>query len=138
MPTKNIVEGYFAQTAEGPRLLGSKCATCRTPYFPRTPVCRNPDCAASKIEDAALGPRGTLWSVAVQHYPPPAPVKYDEPFAPYAIGLVDMPEGLRILSRLSTTKLESLKIGSPVELVLEKICTDKEGNDVITWKFKPV
>jgi len=136
--TKNIVEGLFAQTAAGPRLLGSKCATCGTPYFPKTPVCRNPQCTASKIEDAELGPRGKLWSVAVQHYAPPAPVKYDEPFTPYAIGLVDLPEGLRLLSRLSTTSLESLRIDSEVELVLEKLCTDKDGNDVITWKFRPL
>ena len=48
----NAVEGLFAETAEGPRLLGSQCRSCGTPYFPRGEVCHNPDCSSSAMEDA--------------------------------------------------------------------------------------
>ena len=68
-----VTEGLFAETAEGPRLLGSRCETCRTPYFPRSAMCHNPDCAESRMADAAFGPDGTLWSCAIQDYPPPSP-----------------------------------------------------------------
>ena len=128
----------FAETAEGPRLLGSKCSSCATPYFPRSPVCHNPDCTDSKVEDAAFGPRGKLWSCAIQNYPPPPPAKYNEPYSPYAIGLVDLPEGLRVLGRISTDNPEGLQLGTDVELVLEELYRDENGTEVITWKFKPV
>ena len=131
-------ENLFAETAEGPRLLGSKCSSCATPYFPRSPVCHNPDCTDSKVEDATFGPRGKLWSCAIQNYPPPPPARYNEPYSPYAIGLVDLPEGLRVLGRISTDHPEALQLGTDVELVLEELYRDENGTEVITWKFKPV
>ncbi len=133
-----VVEGLFADTEEGPRLLGSRCVTCSAPYFPSSPVCHNPDCAESKIEDTGFGPGGTLWSCALQNYPPPPPARYDEPYQPYVLGMVDMDEGLRIMARISSENPESIEIGSRVELVLEPLCHGEEGEEVITWKFKVV
>ena len=133
-----VVEGLFAETAEGPRLLGSKCATCGTPYFPKSAVCHNPDCRESKIADATFGPRGRLWSYAVQYYPPPPPAKFEEPFTPYALGFIDLAEGLRVLARISTDDPEGLQVGAEVELVFEMLALDGKGNEVITWKFRPL
>ena len=132
-----VAEGLFAETAAGPRLLGSRCATCETPYFPKAPICHNPDCDETKMEDAEFGPGGTLWSYTVQYYPPPPPARYDEPYSPYAMGLIDLAEGLRVLAKISTGDPEGLEPGIDVELVLERFYTDGDGNDVITWMFKP-
>jgi uncharacterized OB-fold protein len=131
-------EGLFTETAEGPRLLGSKCACCGTPYFPKSAVCHNPECSESRIEDASFGPRGTLWSCAIQNYPPPPPARYEEPYTPYALGMVDLPEGLRVVARISTDDPEGVRVGAEVELVLERLCLDEDGNEVITWKFRPI
>ena len=131
-----VAEGLFAETADGPRLLGSKCATCKTPYFPKSPVCHNPDCRETKMEDSTFGPRGTLWSYSIQYYPPPPPAKYDEPYTPYALGLIDLPEGLRVLARISTDDPEGLKVGAEVELLLERLSGDGDGNEIITWMFR--
>jgi uncharacterized OB-fold protein len=136
--TVPVAEGLFTETAKGPRLLGSKCATCGTPYFPRSAVCHNPECGQSKIEDASFGPRGVLWSCAIQNYPPPLPARYEEPYTPYALGMVDMPEGLRVLGRISTDDPEGVQVGAEVELVLERLYRDEEGSEVITWKFRPI
>ena len=133
-----VVDGLFAETADGARLLGSKCAGCGVPYFPKSAVCHNPRCRAKRIEPASFGPRGTLWSFAVQHYAPPAPVRYDEPYTPYALGLVDLRDGLRVLGRMQVDKIEHLKIGMDVELIVARLCADKDGNEVTTWMFKPV
>lgn len=133
-----VAEGLFIETAEGPRLLGSRCSGCGTPYFPRSAVCHHPECRESKIEEASFGPRGTLWSCAIQNYPPPAPARYEEPYAPYAVGMVDMPEGLRVLARISADDPEGVRAGAEVELVLERLYLDENGNEVITWKFRPV
>jgi len=138
MTAAPVAEGLFAETAEGPRLLGSTCATCGTPYFPKSPVCRNPACANSRMEDAGFGPKGTLWSYTVQYYPPPPPAKYDEPYVPYALAIIDLPEGLRVLARISTGTPEDVVVGADVELVIEKLYTAADGSDVLTWKFRQV
>jgi uncharacterized OB-fold protein len=132
-----VVEGLFAETAEGPRLLGSRCAGCGTPYFPKSDLCRMPDCDGGTMEDATFGPKATLWSYTIQHYPPPPPARYDEPYAPYAMALVDLDEGLRLLARVAVEDVAQVRAGMPVELVLDRLYTDAQGNDVITWKFKP-
>ena len=133
-----VIPNLFTETPQGARLLGSKCTGCGTPYFPRSAACHNPACETPRIEDAAFGPHGTLWSFAVQYYAPPAPVKYDEPFAPFAIGVVDLPEGLRVLGRLSVDDLKQIKIGMALELVIERLCGGTDGGEVTTWKFRPV
>jgi len=132
------VEGLFAETADGPRLLGSRCTTCETPYFPRSPVCHNPDCTESKMVDAVFGPRGRLWSCSIQNYPPPAPAKYDEPYVPYALGVVDLADGLRVMGRVHTDDPESVQLGAEVELVLEPMCHQDDGSELITWMFRPI
>ena len=134
-----VVDGLFAETDDGPRLVGSRCGACGTPSFPATSFCHHPQCTNRlAVEKAEFGPRGVLWTVAIQNFPPPAPSKYDEPFRPYAMGLVDLEDGLRVMGQVSAADPNAVEVGSDVELVIEKLYTDDEGNDVVTWKFKPV
>ena len=58
MPTKNVIDGLFTETPDGPRLTGSRCATCGAPYFPSSPVCHNPNCTESRIENALSSLQG--------------------------------------------------------------------------------
>lgn len=138
MPTKNVIDGLFEQTPEGPCLIGSRCAACGAPYFPKSPVCHNPECGESRIEDATFGGRGTLWSLAIQDYPPPPPAKYDEPYQPYAIGVVDLDDGLRVMGRLSDIDPHRAEPGIAVELVLEPLYHEADGSEILTWKFRPL
>lgn len=133
-----VAGGLFAETSAGPRLLGSRCSSCSTPYFPKVSVCRNPDCGAPDIEDAEFGPSGTIWSVARQDYPPPAPVKFDEPYTPFAMGVVDMEDGLRVLGRIAVDDPTEAECGMPVELIIDTLAHDENGNELVSWKFKPV
>jgi len=140
MTTKRVpvVEGLFSEGDEGVRLLGSRCATCGTPYFPRSALCHHPDCSQSKMEDAGFGPRGMLWSCSVQNYPPPPPAKFDEPYVPYALGVVDLTEGLRVVGRMAVDDPDDVKVGVDVELVLEPLCREEDGTELITWMFRPI
>ncbi len=133
-----VVEGLFSEGPDGARLLGSRCATCNVPYFPKSPFCRNPDCDDSRMEDARSGPRGTVWSCSVQNYPPPPPAVYDEPYAPYALGVVDLTDGLRVVGRMAVDDPESVKVGGKVELVIERLCTEANGTERTTWMFRPI
>ena len=136
--TIESAEGLFAETSEGPRLLGSICATCQTPYFPRSAGCHNPDCDLSNMEDSTFGPKGTLWSVSIQNYPPPPPVVCEDPFQPFAVGMVDLTEGLRVLGRIVAEDPDSVAVGDEVELILAPLGKDPDGSVVISWQFRPV
>ena len=131
-----VAKNLFTESAGGARLLGSRCATCKTPYFPKSAVCHNPDCDGSNMQDAEFGPKGTLWSCAIQDYPPPAPAKFDQPYTPYAMGVVDLDDGLRVLGRMKVPDPRALEPGVRVELVLDVLAHDADGNEIITWKFK--
>jgi uncharacterized OB-fold protein len=133
-----VVEGLFREEEDGPRLVGSRCATCGTPYFPRSDLCHNPDCTRSAMEDARFGPRGTLWSCSVQNYPPPPPARYDEPYRPYALGVVDLADGLRVVGRMAVDDPGDVRVGAPVELVLAPLCREADGTELITWMFRPI
>ncbi len=136
--TIESVEGLFEDTANGPRLLGSRCATCSTPYFPRSSGCHNPDCDLSKMEDTYLGPKGRIWSLSVQTYPPPPPVVSNDPFEPFAAAMVDLEEGLRVLGRIVCDDPGQVNVGDEVELVIAPLGNDADGREVVSWQFKPV
>lgn len=133
-----VIDGLFTETSEGVRLLGSRCATCGTPYFPRSGLCHNPACSGSDMQDASFGPHGVLWSYSVQNYPPPLPARYDEPYEPYALGVVDLSDGLRVVGRMLVDHLGEIAVGQQVELVLGPLYHDPDGTTPLSWMFKPV
>lgn len=135
--TIEAVEGLFVDTSEGPRLIGSRCATCETPYFPSSEACHNPDCDHSDMRVDHFGPEGRLISIALQNYPPPPPTISSDPYTTYGVGLVDMPEGLRVIGRLQVEDPEQVPVGGPVDLVIASLGQDAEGRDVLSWQWRP-
>lgn len=83
-----------------------------------------------------MGRHGRLHSYTVQAYRPPALFRM-EPFAPYAIGLVELPEGLRVMGMLTGCGLDEIRIDMPVQLTVEALYTDEAGRDVLTYKYAP-
>jgi hypothetical protein len=133
----HAVDGLFAETPEGPRLLGSKCGGCGATYFPRDSVCHNPDCDTPAMEDKSFGPSGKIWSCAIQNYAPPPPVLTEEPYEPYAMGMIDLDDGLRVMGRIDIDDPMNVRVGGDVELVVGTLCADDAGNDIVTWMFRP-
>ncbi len=74
---------------------------------------------------------GKLYSYTIVEYPAPGIV------GPYAIGYVDLPEGVRVFSILADWDHKSLKVEMGMELTLGKFKEDKEGNEIWTYKFRP-
>lgn len=87
--------------------------------------------------DAHLSRRGSLYSYTIQRYRPPPPFAC-EPWAPYALGLVHLPEGVRVMGMLTGVALDAIRIDMPVELVSEALYQDAQGQSVLTYKFAPV
>jgi uncharacterized OB-fold protein len=128
-----IREGLFKiplQSGEKPYLIGTRCKRCSQTSFPFRAVCAN--CFSEEMEHIPLSTKGKLYSYTIIGYPPPGLT------APYAIGYVDLPEGVRVFSILTGWNPGTLKVGMDVELVLDTFRQDKEGNELITYKFRPV
>lgn len=128
-----VEEGLFTWASGEPRLIASRCKSCGTHSFPKSYSCPNPDCDAKDVEEVLLSRRGKLASYTIERVGPP--LFRMEPFKPFAIGLVELPEGIDVLGILTTT--ENLKIGIGMEMVVEGLYTEGE-NEVVTWKFRPL
>ena len=131
-----VAAGLFEGTGNSARLIGTRCTSCGSHYFPKTLSCRNPQCLEKATQDVLLSREGTLYSYTVQHYQPPALFRMAD-WAPYAIGSVELPEGLRVMGMLTSCEPASLKIGMAVVLTVETLYRDEQGRAVQTYKFQP-
>ena len=80
-----------------------------------------------------LGPYATLENFAVMQVGPP------EFPTPYIIGYVRMKEGALIFTPITGCEArdDALDLGEEMELTIEKIKEDDQGNNLIGWKFRP-
>ena len=85
-----------------------------------------------RTESAATG---TLWAWTWVTAPPPG---YDGP-VPYGFGVVELPEGLRVITRLVLDPDVAPTVGQPMRAVLDTVGTDPEsGHDLVSWAFAPL
>jgi uncharacterized OB-fold protein len=130
-----IVEGLFTWPSNKPQLIGSKCPLCGSVQFPKSNVCNNPDCDHSKSpEESLLSDEGTLYSYTVHAYDLSDPFAYHK--APYAIGAIELPEGINVIARLTTVEKEKLKIGMRMRFKVDKLYEDEE-KVYLTYFFQP-
>lgn len=134
-----IADGIFTWPADEPQLIGSRCAACGIVTFPTQDSC--PRCASTAMVEHLLSRRGRLWAWTTQHFPPPAP-PYAGPtgsdFVPFEVGYVELAGEVKVEGRLAETDADDLATGMEMELVLVPFRTDDEGNEVITFAFRPV
>jgi uncharacterized OB-fold protein len=57
---------------------------------------------------------------------------------PFGIGVVELPEGIRVISRLTENDPSKLVSGQSMELQIVALHADPDGNDVVTYAFAPV
>ena len=130
-----IEEGFFRipdDPAEPPRLLGSRCPACGEAFFPRRLVCAK--CLHEGTEDMELSTRGRIWTWTYCHVPMFG--KLDADVAGYGVAQVDLPEGPRVQSILSGGP-DDFAIGMEVDIDLETLRQDGDGNDVVIYRFRP-
>lgn len=132
------VEGFFTWPSEQPTLIASHCVSCGNYSFPAFSTCINPACKDKRVEQVHLSRRGKLWTYTIHYYEPPPPFMSPQPFTPFGIGVVELPEGIKVLGMLTTIDPHVLQIGTEMELVVEPMNTDAEGNEYLTWKFAPI
>lgn len=129
-----VKEGLFTMPVipdEKPRLIASECLSCHEVLFPKRKACNN--CQGENLREITLSPRGKIYSFSVVMQ---RPGRYYQGPVPYALGWVEFPEMVRAQGLFVCDDFSDLKIGMPVEVVVEKLADDEDGNELIAHKFK--
>lgn len=114
-PVTETTQPFWDATREE-RLLVQWCDQCDAPiFFPRE-VC--PTCLGSDLSwrDATGG--ATVYAVSVQHRPA-YPTMADR--VPYAVALVDLDEGIRMMTNVVGCPPDDVSVGQRVELCWEPL-----------------
>jgi uncharacterized OB-fold protein len=129
--TVPVQPGLFEETPAGPRLRGGTCRSCGRPHFPAGVAC--PWCSSADVEPVTLSDRGRLWAWTAVTAPPPG----YEGEVPFGFGVVELPEGLRVVTRLTEPDPARLTAGQPMRLVVVPLHTDGAGRAVVSYAFAP-
>jgi uncharacterized OB-fold protein len=114
------------------RLVGTRCAACGETSLGAAERC--PACGRDSVETVPLNDRGTLWSFTVVRHRPPGDYRGPDPFAPFGLGLVELPDGVRVLTPILCA-VEDLAIGMPLRF--RPYLRHDADQDVVMFDFAP-
>ena len=137
--SRPIHEGLFSSPDDpgGLGLYAGYCWSCKALHFPATDDC--PYCGATGCETRIVGKTASLYLGTVVTAAPPG--YHGE--VPYGFGLVDLPEGLRVISVIAETDVKQLRPGLPLRLGLRTLpCPEPEqaegeGLTLTSWHYEP-
>jgi hypothetical protein len=121
MPDKAIpaptpeTQPFFDGCAAG-ELRIQRCTACQRPYFYPRPMC--PHCGSAAVEWFTASGDATLYSYAINHRPAPG----FENDAPYAIAVVQLAEGPRMMTNIAgiPNTPEALELDMPLRVQFTK------------------
>ncbi|MFJ5535405.1 bifunctional MaoC family dehydratase N-terminal/OB-fold nucleic acid binding domain-containing protein [Streptomyces sp. NPDC093261] len=108
-PVINRDNAGFWEGVARHRLLIQRCSGCATLRFPWLPGCNA--CGSPEWDTIEAGGAGTVYSYVVMHHPP-----FPAFSPPYAVGLIELAEGVRIVSDVIGVPYDKVRIGMPVRL----------------------
>lgn len=115
-PLASEVAAPFWEATRHHRLVLQWCVTCeRAIFYPRE-VC--PGCLGTDLEWRPASGDGTVYAVTVEHRPQNPAMRE---LAPYTVALVDLDEGVRMLSSVVGVDPESVTVGQRVHVTWEPL-----------------
>ncbi len=133
-----VHDGLFDEDEHGnPYLRGGRCGACGRLQFPLATTC--PACGSGQIEEVRLAAHGTLWGWTAVTAPPPGYLGD----VPFGFGVVELDDGLRVITRIEEPDPAGLELGMPMQLALVELAhsgPDREvaASPVTTYTFVPV
>lgn len=127
-PVVNRDNAGFWEGVERRRLLIQRCTGCGTLRHPWLPGCNA--CGGLDWDTVEASGEGTVYSYVVMHHPPFPAFTQSDPAAdvagPYAVGLIELAEGVRIVSSVVGVPYDKVRIGLPVRLEFQRY-DDEDG-----------
>lgn len=127
LPAPDADSAAFWRGLKEGKLLLQHCLDCGHVQYYQQGMCRR--CGAERLEHRPASGRGKVHSFSVVHRAPGPAFKRD---VPYAVLLVELEEGPRMISSLTGASPESVTFDMPVELVCEKA-----SDEISLPRFKP-
>lgn len=128
----SIRRNLFIIGADGrPKLIVGRCRRCHLIFYPKEPVC--PICIeVGTLETIEIDGKGKIISFTRVMRGLPG---YD---SPYTLACIELDAGPSLIAQLQDWQEVELKLHMPVELVIGRIKTEKNGNIIVGPKFKPL
>jgi uncharacterized OB-fold protein len=126
------VPRYWRNEVPRYRLVGEECGQCGNKYFPARPVC---SCGSTEFKAYSLAKKGEVvtWTVINN-----APIGFEK-YTPYMVALIELDDGLRLVSQLVDADPVDVSAGMKVEACFRKVKEDgKTGILQYGYKFRPV
>ena len=123
-----LAQGLMDEGAKDCELLASRCASCGKLFFPKRTFCL--ECHGAELMPVKVSGTGTLYTFTVVNMPS---AHYA---APYAIGWVEFPEGLRVFGQIRGWGNEGLRIGMKMKMVTGTLW-EENGKEVFGYIFEP-
>ncbi|MBD3414223.1 MAG: transcriptional regulator [Candidatus Aminicenantes bacterium] len=123
---------YWREIPQRYRGEANSCEKCKKKFFPPRLIC--PKCGNRDLAKAKIADKGKVLSFTIIRVPP-SPFK-DQ--APYAVGIVELKDGVKIMGQIVECDFKDLKVGLPVKIEFRKMF--KEGHSGILcygYKFVP-
>ncbi|MEV0115122.1 OB-fold domain-containing protein [Streptomyces sp. NPDC050844] len=118
-PVINRDNAGFWEGVARHQLLIQRCGDCRALRFPWLPGCNA--CGSLEWDTVEASGQGTVYSYVVMHHPPfPA---FDPP---YAVALIDLAEGVRMVSNVVGVPSDKVRIGQPGLLEFQRVDEELE------------
>ena len=108
-PTVSPDTEFFWNGLRDHELLIQRCTDCTRLRQPPRPMC--PHCTSLEWDTVTASGRGTVHSYVMPQYPPMPFLEY-----PYIVALVDLEEGVRLVSNLIDIAPDDVEVGMPVEV----------------------
>ncbi|ASW89860.1 Zn-ribbon domain-containing OB-fold protein [Mycobacterium marseillense] len=121
---------FFWSGLEDHKLLIQRCADCKTLRVPPRPMCGN--CQSLNWDSIESTGCGTVYSFVMPQYPPLPFLQY-----PYVVALIELDEGVRIVSNLCDIEPAAIDVGMPVEVFYEKFEAIPSGDELVLHQFRP-
>jgi uncharacterized OB-fold protein len=122
---------YWREIPQRYRYEASKCKGCGKVWFPPRLICA--ECGKREFEDVTLSDKGRVQTFTVIRVGPSD--FCDE--VPYAIGIIELDDGVSIQCQIADCPLEDLKTGMPVKIEFRKVKQEGEAG-IICYGFKAV
>lgn len=116
-PPETELTRPFWDATKSERFLVQWCGACNTPIFYPREVC--PQCLSSEsLEWRESAGTGQVHAVSVQHRPA-NPLMADR--VPYAVAIVELDDGIRLMSNVVNCDPETVTVGQQVQLTWEPL-----------------
>jgi uncharacterized OB-fold protein len=115
-----------------PYLAGSRCKQCGATYLGTRMACSR--CFSTEaMDEVKLSDTGELHVFSIVHQSAPGVP------TPYVAAIVDLPEGVSVRCNINGVDPDpkNFKFGMPVQMITETVSTDREGNEVVAFSFRP-